>query len=183
MPLGVQACPIHLDAVSLVHVRRLFLCVCTTHFNMLLSVCDICGSSYLWSSFYLSAVLSQLIWFACVLHYPTDIMIILPLLRFWILIHSDLHNLVKLFMLPPFLWKYKWHSGLLLGKMLRRYSMRLRIYSWLMNYLPPHWCLRVSLLSSSSDVGRCQQWGKNDGCVRKGVHSKSHHICHHHRLP
>ena len=45
-PSGVQACPVHLDAVSLVHVRRLFLCVCMTHFNMLLSICDICGSSY-----------------------------------------------------------------------------------------------------------------------------------------
>ena len=158
MPSGVQACPIHLDAVSLVHVRRLFLCVCTTHFNMLLSVCDICGSSYPWSSFYLSAVLSQLIWFARVLHYPTDIIIILPLLRFWILIHSDLHNLVKLFMPPPFLWKYKWHSGLLSGKMLWWYSMRL--LSWITCH-PIDVCGRrcclpvVTLVGTNKHFWRC----------------------------
>ena len=38
--------------------------------------------------------------------------------------------------------------------MLQRYSMRLRIYSWFMKYLPPPWRLRASSLSFSGDVGR-----------------------------
>ena len=34
----------------------------------------------------------------------------------------------------PSLRKYKWHPGILLGKMLQWYSVRLRIYSWFMKY-------------------------------------------------
>ena len=66
-------------------------------------------------------------------------------------------NLIKFYTLPPSLWKYKWHPGLLSGKMLRRYSVHLRIYSWPMKYLPPHWGLRTPSLVSSGNVGRRQQ--------------------------
>ena len=45
--------------------------------------------------------------------------------------------------------------------MLRRYSVRLRIYSWFMKYLPPPWRLRASSLSFSGDVGRHQQCRKS----------------------
>ena len=43
------------------------------------------------------------------------------------------------------------------GKMLRRYSVRLRIYSWPMIYLPLHWRLQTPSLIPSGDVGRRQQ--------------------------
>ena len=59
---------------------------------------------------------------------------------------------------PPSLRKYKWHPGILPGKILQWYSVRLRIYSWFMKYMPPPWHLRVSSLTFSSDVGRRQQW-------------------------
>ena len=68
-------------------------------------------------------------------------------------------SLIKFYTLPHSLWKYKWHPELLSGKMLRRYSVRLRIYSWPMIYLPPHWRLRTPSLISSGDVGRRQQIG------------------------
>ena len=37
----------------------------------------------------------------------------------------------------PSLRKYKWHPGILPGKMLQRYSVHLRIYSWFMKYCHP----------------------------------------------
>ena len=54
----------------------------------------------------------------------------------------------------PSLRKYKWHPGILPGKMLQQYFMRLRIYSWFMKYPPPpNWHLRASLLFPSGDAG------------------------------
>jgi hypothetical protein len=41
--------------------------------------------------------------------------------------------------------------------MLQRYSVRLRIYSWFLKYLPPPWRLRASSLPLSGDDGRRQQ--------------------------
>ena len=37
----------------------------------------------------------------------------------------------------PSLRQYKWHPGILPVKMLQRYSVRLRIYSWFMKYCHP----------------------------------------------
>ena len=46
------------------------------------------------------------------------------------------HQLIYIFShSSPSLQKY--HPGILLGKMLQRYSMRLRIYSWFMKYYHP----------------------------------------------
>ena len=48
------------------------------------------------------------------------------------------HPLIYIFShSPPSLRKYKWHPGILPSKMLMQYSVRLRIYSWFMKYLPP----------------------------------------------
>ena len=96
----------------------------------------------------------------------------LPLLRPWTLIHSVLHNLINP-LSPPSLRKYKWHPGLLSGKMLRRYFVRLRIYSWPMIYLPPHWCLRTPSLISSGDVGRRQQEATRKLKVSGGTHQSA----------
>ena len=38
---------------------------------------------------------------------------------------------------PSSLWKYKWHPSILPDKMLQRYSVHMRIYSWFRKYLPP----------------------------------------------
>ena len=53
--------------------------------------------------------------------------------------------------------------------MLQRYSVRLRIYSWFMKYLPLPWRLQASSLSLNGNVGRRQQsaqykvWENNFG--------------------
>ena len=65
------------------------------------------------------------------------------------------HQLIYIFShSSPSLRKYKWHSGILPGKMLQQYSVRLRIYSWSWNTATPNWRLRASSLG---DVGRHQQ--------------------------
>ena len=54
----------------------------------------------------------------------------------------------------PSLRKYKWYSGILPDKMLYRYSVRLRIYSWFMKYCHPK---LASVGVIAGDVGRRQQ--------------------------
>ena len=79
----------------------------------------------------------RIIWLCLHVSLPPFIMNIIPLLRSSTLIHSGSPRLIKFFTPPPSLLKYKWHPGLLSGKMLRRYSVRLCIYSWFIKYLPP----------------------------------------------
>ena len=65
------------------------------------------------------------------------------------------HPLIYIFShSPPSLRKYKWHPGILPGKMLQRYSVRLRIYSWFMKYCHPK---LASAGVIAGDVGRRQQ--------------------------
>ena len=60
----------------------------------------------------------------------------------------------------PFLQKYKWHPGILPGKLLQRYSVRLWIYSWFRKYLHLTCHLRALLpmsIQPSSGAGTCQR--------------------------
>ena len=52
---------------------------------------------------------------------------------------------------PPSLRKYKWLPGILSAKMLQRYSVHLRIYSWFMKYCHPK---LASAGVIAGDVGR-----------------------------
>ena len=113
-------------------------------------------SSYPWSFSHLSDTLRRSYLVRLYITLPPFIMNIITLLKSLTLTHSGSPNLIKFFTPPPSLRKYKWHPGLLLGKMLRRYSVRLRIYSWPVKYLPSHWCLRASSLIPSGDAGRRQ---------------------------
>ena len=67
---------------------------------------------------------------------------------------------------PPSLRKYKWHPGILPGKMLQRYSVRLWIYSWFMKYCHP------KLMSTdviAGDVGR-RQGSRRAMLLSRGSH-------------
>ena len=65
------------------------------------------------------------------------------------------HQLIYIFShSSPSLRKYKWHPGILPGKMLQRYFVRLWIYSWFMKYCHPK---LASAGITVVDVGRCQQ--------------------------
>ena len=108
-----------------------------------------------WSSFYLSFIyLSKRVVCVCVtlpptvlLSYPCLCMRITNLDRVHQLIYISSHS-------PPSLRKYKWHPGILPGKMLQRYSVCLRNYSWFMKYYHPK---LASVDVIASDVGMRQQ--------------------------
>ena len=65
------------------------------------------------------------------------------------------HQLIYIFSHSlPSLRKYKWHPGILPGKMLQRYYVHLRIYSWFMKYCHPKLASAGVIVG---DVGSRQQ--------------------------
>ena len=86
---------------------------------------------------------------------PPTILLSYPCLCMRISYLDRVHQLIYIFShSSPSLWKYKLHPGILPGKMLQWYSVRLRIYSWFMKYCHPK---LASAGVIAGDIGRRQQ--------------------------